>query len=173
MKYHHWLILGGITLLAGCAAAHPCIHGKGGVCLNARTMYGVTNHRDQVNPDKETLREDAMARKLLREPPSLADQTPNLHPNTAPTSGSSAQATGSSKISTSSAGVPGETPGSLMAPLQYPKPLITQPSVLRVWVAPYRGPEGNLHFPGVVYSILHPQHWDFAAGSARVPVPVE
>ena len=167
MKYRHWLILSAVTLLAGCAAAHPCIHGKGGVCLNARTMYGVTNHRDQVNPDKETLHEDAQARKLLKEPPSLADQTPNLHP------ASGVEAAGAVVPRTSSAGVPGETPGSLMAPLHYPKPLITQPSVLRVWVAPYRGPEGNLHFPGMVYSILHPQHWDFAAGSARSPVPVE
>ena len=160
-----WILLGVTALLAGCAAAHPCIHGKGGVCLNARTMYGVTNHRDQVNPDKETRHEDALARKLLRESPTQADQTPNLHPESTVDSGS--------VVHTSNAGVPGGNPGSLLAPLQYPRPLITQPRVLRVWVAPYRGPEGNLHFPGMVYSILHPQSWDFAAGSARVPVPVD
>ncbi len=162
-----WMLLGLTALLAGCGAAHPCIHGKGGVCLNARTLYGITNHRDQVNPDKKTLQEDALARKLLREPPSQADKTPNLHPDSDLESG------GVVVPQTSSAGVPGGTPGSLLAPLKYPKPLITQPRILRVWVAPYRGPEGNLHFPGMVYSILHPQNWNFAAGSARSPVPVD
>lgn len=169
MKMRHWILAGITGLLAGCGAAHPCIHGKGGVCLNARTMYGVTSDRDQVKPDKTTLKEDALARKLLRTAPTKEDQTPDLHPNSAPESSDDPAVTSSS----SADAAPGNPPGGLMAPLQYPKPLITQPKVLRVWVAPYRGPEGNLHFPGMVYSIIKPQTWSMGAQAAQVPVPVE
>jgi len=169
MKTKSILLVGITGILAGCAASHPCIHGKGGVCLNARTMYGITNDRDQVNPDKTTLKEDAEARKLLRSAPTKADETPNLHPNSAPESSGDPVA----PVSSSADAAPGDPPGGLMAPLQYPKPLITQPKVLRVWVAPYRGPEGNLHFPGMVYSIIRPQTWSMGAQAQQVPVPVE
>jgi len=167
-----WILIGLTTLLAGCGAAHPCIHGKGGVCIGPREVWGVTRHRDQVKPDKNTIKDQQLARKLLREKPSKKDELPSLHPGTASgetviqkTAETSAQ--GKDPVSTTDTGT-----ASLLAPLHYPKPLISQPKVLRVWVAPYRGPEGNLHFPGMVYSIITPQTWNFGQGSAHAQVPV-
>ena len=162
MKLHYALI-GAVVVLSGCAPAHPCIHGKGGVCVDPRSMWGITRHRDQVNPDKRTLKAQAEARKLLHSAPSKTDQLPNIDPQTAPTSGGLDNAKALQYTTNN-------TP--LQAETRYPKPLLTQPRVLRVWVAPYRGPDGNLHFPGMVYSIIQPQSWSLGQGSSRVPVPV-
>jgi conjugal transfer pilus assembly protein TraV len=124
-----------------------------------------------VNPDKNTIKDQQLARKLLREKPSENDKLPSLHPDTASgetviekTAQASAENDPASTRDTGSA--------SLLTPLHYPKPLISQPKVLRVWVAPYHGPEGNLHFPGMVYSIITPQTWNFGHGSAHAQVPV-
>ncbi|MBU2774236.1 type IV conjugative transfer system lipoprotein TraV [Acidithiobacillus ferrooxidans] len=152
-----------IIALGGCATSHPCIHGKGGVCVGPRETWGITRHRDQVNPDKRTLKAQNEARKLLHTSPSQRDQLPNIHPQTA----ASQQALDGAKTAQYTTG---NQP--LQAPTGYPKPLLTQPRVLRVWVAPYRGPEGNLHFPGMVYSIIQPQSWTLGHGSSHVPIPV-
>lgn len=159
------------VILSGCGASHPCIHGKGGVCVGPREVWGITRHRDQVNPDKSTIKEQALARKLLRTAPGKNDVLPSLHPATT-TSGTTVAdgGTSQSQATAPDSGNTGTAP--MMAPLHYPRPLISQPKVLRVWVAPYHGPEGNLHFPGMVYSIITPQTWTLGNGSAHAQVPV-
>lgn len=172
MKNRNWIFVGLTALLAGCGAAHPCIHGKGGVCVGPREVWGITRHRDQVNPDKTTIKEQRLARKLLRSNPDKKDKLPSLHPVTAESGG---EVIKGKNVKTSNADQGTTTnPGSanMLAPLHYPRPLISQPKVLRVWVAPYRGPGGNLHFPGMVYSIITPQTWNFGQGSAHAQVPV-
>lgn len=164
------LLMSATALLAGCGAAHPCIHGKGGVCVGPREVWGITRHRDQVKPDKNTIKDQALARKLLRAAPSKQDELPDLHPQKNPSAEQSTQ--GSPTDGQDPSPSTGTGSASLLAPLHYPKPLISQPKVLRVWVAPYRGPGGNLHFPGMVYSIITPQSWTLGNGSAKAPVPV-
>ena len=160
-----------VIVLSGCAASHPCIHGKGGACVGPREVWGITRHRDQVNPDKSTIKEQALARKLLRTAPGKNDVLPSLHPATA-ASGTTVAGGGTSQSQATVSGSGSTANAPMMAPLHYPRPLISQPKVLRVWVAPYHGPEGNLHFPGMVYSIITPQTWTLGQGSAKSPVPV-
>ena len=42
-------------------------------------------------------------------------------------------------------------------------PLLSQPIVLRVWIAPWEDASGNLRWPGYVFSELRPQRWRVGA----------
>ena len=172
------LILSAIAAasLAGCAAdPKPCDGTHGGLCVSSREMYGVTRNRDQVNPTKNVLKAQQEAGRLINSPPKAKDELPSIHPMS-PTSVSAVTPQKSNVTSglaggdsaASAASIPGDGPATaLYSPSLAPKPLLTQPRVLRVWIAPYEGVNGNLHFPGFVYTVIDPQHWVFGPGSDK------
>ncbi len=153
------------ALLAGCATTtrEACVHGKGGLCVSSREIYGATRNRDQINPDKNTLKAQQEAAKLIGSPPSSKDELPNIDAGP----GISTADTVSASEGSGSQGNGSTDPAALLQPPHYPRPLITQPRVIRIWIAPYQGPQGNLHFPGLVYSIVTPQQWAFGDDSQK------
>lgn len=143
-----------VVILSGCASVNPCNGKHGGICSAPREVYGVTNNRDQVNPTKRTLKNQHAVAKLLREKPTKNDLLPAIStPHIIQREGNSPALMGSD-----------------YAPLGGPKPLLTQPRILRVWIAPWSR-NGSLHFPGYVYTIVTPEKWAFAPAKGETPVP--
>ncbi|MDD2878641.1 MAG: type IV conjugative transfer system lipoprotein TraV [Acidiphilium sp.] len=170
------LALCSVTLLAACSSAHPCRDAKkdGGLCVGPREIYGLTDDRDQINPNKQTLKAQAEATKLLDQPPSAHDQLPLIDGSSGGYSGGNSgnqfgQSTNGVYAGT---GRPNGAPpqalaaatgsGSLGETLNNPRPLITQPKVMRVWVAPYVGRKGDLHVPGYAFVVVHKPRWRFS-----------
>lgn len=149
-------------ILAGCATTNPCAEKRNGICVSSREVYGITRNRDQVNPSNQTLKAQKEAAKLINTPPEAKDELPSIHPEH-PEDGAATAA------DESSSGPGGGNSGALLSSPHYPRPLITQPKIMRVWIAPYQGPEGNLHFPGMVYTIITPQEWAFGQNAQHAP----
>lgn len=176
------------SLLGGCASAvNPCKSKYGGLCTSPRAMYGVTRNRDQVNPPKDVLKNQQTAQKLINTPPKPSEKLPSI----VATKAMPAKASQSKLPSTVLGAVPaqkaGPGPGGVVDPPQphgpymtgyfggqnTPLPLLRQPKVIRVWVAPYVGENDQLHFPGYIYSVIQPRTWTFGYGSqsAKPPMP--
>jgi len=146
------------TLLSGCGVTNPCVGHHGGLCTSPRLIYGVTRNRDQVAPSKQTLRNQERAYQYLHEPPSSRDLLPSITPTLASSSASKtaiAQPLISSTTQSFSNG---------------PQPLLSQPHILRVWIAPWSH-DGTLHFPGYIYTIVTPEKWIFAPTNGKTPLP--
>ena len=154
--------LSSAILLAGCAA-HPCDGKHGGICTSPRLVWGVTRNRDQVNPTKQTLRDQQRAAKLLREQPSKKDILPSI------SDASILYKEPSNSVSTGSLSQRGSSSGPRSPTGEMP--LLTQPKVIRVWIAPWSH-ENTLHFPGYVYRVVQPEQWRFAPSRGTTPVPV-
>ncbi len=153
MTYKKILLAGMAIALTGCATTNPCDGKHGGICTPPREVYGVTDNRDQVHPTNETMEEQRRAIKLLHEKPSKRDILPAISPASILSQG-------------------GEV-GPLTQEYQAhkgPQPLLSQPHVLRVWIAPWSH-KGNLHFPGYVYTIVSPEQWVFAPHKGQTPIP--
>lgn len=176
----------GLSALGGCASAvNPCKDKYGGLCTSPREMYGVTRNRDQVNPTPDVLKNQEKARDLIKTPPKPSESLPSINPtNPLPAPGSSSPSAGllPSTVMSSDAQT-GSSLGGNVRPGPYatdafggqntPMPLLRQPKVLRVWVAPYVGSDNTLHFPGYIYSVIQPGTWTFgeASQAAQPPMP--
>jgi len=148
------------SLLAGCAT-NPCDGKHGGICTSPRLVWGITRNRDQVNPTAATLKDERQAQKLLREKPSKKDELPSISPHSIVSKGSVSQTVAG--YAETDASVPPGPSGQM--------PLLTQPRIIRVWIAPWS--HGNtLHFPGYVYRVVQPEQWRFAPPRGTTPVPV-
>lgn len=166
--------------LSGCASAvNPCKDEYGGLCTSPREMYGVTRNRDQVNPTKEVLANQKKAGVLINTPPAPSENLPSISPGKSSTPDKK-DLLPSSVLKNEGTGDPGgvvnvqgpyatDSFGGQNTPL----PLLRQPKVLRVWIAPYIGQDNNLHFPGYVYTVIQPGTWTFGASSegAQPPMP--
>lgn len=148
--------------LVGCAA-QPCDGKHGGICTSPRLVWGITRNRDQVNPTKQTLRDQNRADKLLHSPPSKKDVLPSISES------STVFKEPSAAVSVGSSGQRSSVAGPLSPTGQMP--LLTQPKVIRVWIAPWSH-ENTLHFPGYVYRVVQPEQWRFAPSGGTTPVPV-
>lgn len=141
------------VILSGCASVNPCDGKHGGACSPPREIYGATNNRDQINPTKRTIKEQDAITRLLREKPSKNDVLPSISaPHIISKEASSHPMTA-------------DYPS-----MSGPQPLLTQPRILRVWIAPWSR-DGSLHFPGYVYTIVTPEKWVFAPAGGETPVP--
>jgi conjugal transfer pilus assembly protein TraV len=155
-------------MLAACSSAHPCRDAKkdGGLCVGPREIYGLTSNRDQINPNKQTLKAQAQAAKLLDEPPSPHDQLPSIDDGVSGQNDDSTNGLSSAGLTSVGAApqviAAASAGGSLGAALNNPRPLLTQPKVMRVWVAPYVGRKGDLHYPGYSFVVIHRQRWRFS-----------
>ncbi len=147
------------AFLSGCGATNPCVGHHGGLCTSPRLIYGVTRNRDQVAPTKQTLRDQKLAGKYLREPPSARDVLPSITPSLAAATSRPDRGAAQPLISTVSANTP-----------TGPQPLLSQPHILRVWIAPWSR-NGTLHFPGYVYTVVTPEKWIFAPAKGKTPLP--
>jgi len=143
--------------LSGCSATNPCVGHHGGLCTSPRLIYGVTRNRDQVAPTKRTLQNQEKAYKYLHEPPSSRDLLPSITPTLASSGTKTAPA--QPLIS-----------GAMQDFSSGPQPLLSQPHILRVWIAPWSR-NGTLHFPGYVYTIVTPEKWIFAPAKGKTPLP--
>lgn len=152
-------IVAGMTLaagLAGCAATQPCDGKHGGLCAPSREIWGVTRNRDQVNPTPETVKAQERAARLIQEKPSKKDKLPPIS---------------TARIMRSEGGEsPAAMTGHAGALPAGPQPLLAQPRIEKVWIAPWSR-NGTLHFPGYVYTIVVPEHWVFAPSKGETPVP--
>lgn len=168
MKPTHYLTtlsmlsFGMVTLLLSGCAAHPCDGKHGGICTSPRLVWGVTRNRDQVNPTKNTLRDQNRARKLLHEKPSQKDLLPSISPVSMVSKGAKNGLTATVQ-DTALTGNPAIRHGQM--------PLLTQPRIIRVWIAPWSH-QNTLHFPGYVYRVVQPQQWKYASSRGTTPVPV-
>lgn len=144
--------------LAGCAATNPCNGRHGGLCAPSREIWGVTRNRDQVNPTAKTVEAQRDAARLIREKPSKNDKLPPISAINIIGKGGAAAA-GKGKL------LQGAYPAKTG-----PEPLLRQPKIEKVWVAPWT--RGNtLHFPGYLYTIVTPEKWVFAPARGETPVP--
>ncbi len=147
-----------LAALTGCAITNPCDGKHGGLCSAPREVYGVTNNRDQVNPTPKVLKAQRQAARLINEKPTSKDELPSIRPHQ---TYSSSHAGGSGPM----------TRQYQTSSMTGPRPLLSQPKVMRVWIAPWSH-KGNLHFPGYVYTIVRPEQWVFAPHKAVTPVPL-
>lgn len=141
------------VVLSGCASVNPCDGKHGGICSPPREVYGVTNNRDQVHPTKRTIKEQDAVAKLLRSKPTKNDLLPSISTHNIISHGPASHPMVSS-----------------YQPMKGPEPLLSQPRILRVWIAPWSR-NGSLHFPGYVYTIVTPEKWVFAPSNGETPVP--
>jgi conjugal transfer pilus assembly protein TraV len=175
-----------VAALGGCAAAvNPCKDKYGGLCTSPREMYGVTRNRDQVNPTPDVLKNQEKAGELINSTPKPSEKLPSIQPAhpLSPTAGASSPSGLLPSTVMSSELAQGSGPGGVVHPGPYatdsfggqntPMPLLRQPKVLRVWVAPYVGTDDTLHFPGYIYSVIQPGTWTFGQSShaAQPPMP--
>lgn len=151
--------------LSGCASVHPCDGKHGGICTSPRSVWGITRNRDQVNPTKSTLKTQKQAVKLLHQKPAAKDELPSISPGNTVNREAS--------LLRGPAVAAGSPPGPVGNP-QIAKgqmPLLTQPKVIRIWIAPWS--HGNtLHFPGYLYRVVQPEQWRYAPSRGTTPVPV-
>jgi conjugal transfer pilus assembly protein TraV len=182
------------------AAVNPCKNEYGGICVSPREVYGITRNRDQVNPTEAVAKTQAQAGHLINTAPQPADLLPSIHPARSVKAGPAQPGSDlpSVRMDESASDEPGQA-GEVLGgaeggdsgdglPVQghpymteklgradTPYPILRQPKVIRVWVAPYVGRDDNLHFPGFVYSVIQPKTWTFGYGSQRsapvVPSP--
>ncbi|MBN6739639.1 type IV conjugative transfer system lipoprotein TraV [Acidithiobacillus sp. MC6.1] len=152
------LLAGG---LAGCAATNPCEGKHGGLCAPSREIWGVTRNRDQINPTSDTIKEQEQAAKLIQEKPGKKDLLP-------PISTQNIMSVGAAK--TAAQGQAGPMTANAAGDHGGPEPLLTQPRIEKVWIAPWSR-NGTLHFPGYVYTIVTPEQWVFAPAKGETPVP--
>lgn len=155
------LALGVATLLLTGCATDACDGKHGGICTSPRLVWGVTRNRDQVNPTKRTLRDQNRARKLLHEKPSRRDRLPSISPTSKVIKGQTSS-TGSGALADSTSTNPPIRSGQM--------PLLTQPRIIRVWIAPWSH-QNTLHFPGYVYRVVQPEQWRYAPAGGTTPVP--
>ena len=198
MRNRTILLLGAIaaaSLLAGCASVtNPCKSKYGGLCTSPREMYGVTRNRDQVNPPKDVLKNQQRAQKLINTQPKPSEKLPSIVASKAMSRAAAPAAAAtpsgsklpSTVLAARSAQKPAPGPGGVVDPPQphgpymtgyfggqnTPLPLLRQPKVIRVWVAPYVGQNDQLHFPGYIYSVIQPRTWTFGYGSQSATPPM-
>jgi len=51
---------------------------------------------------------------------------------------------------------------------QQPLPIRSQATVMRIWVAPWEGKDGDLNVPGYVYTEIEPRRWELGNPSPKV-----
>jgi conjugal transfer pilus assembly protein TraV len=184
------VISSAVLSLAGCASAvNPCKDEYGGLCTSPREMYGVTRNRDQVNPPKDVLANQQKAGAMINANPAPSEKLPSISP-AKPQQGAAVTPAGAASGATTSL-LPsrvvsedqGAVGGEVMRPGPFatdafggqntPMPLLRQPKVVRVWVAPYVGADNTLHFPGYIYTVIQPGTWSFgeASQAAQPPMP--
>lgn len=175
---HTPLIVGliGIFVLGACSGPNPCGPNASGMCVDTRSVYGITNTRDQINPDKQTRVEQKKAQQLLDSPPASNEQLPNI--DAAGATGANPNGVPSTATTTAQNVAAGKPPGTLGAALQMPQPILTQPEIMRVWVAPWIDDEGSLHWPGYTFLVVKREEWRFGTpevqqSSVLTPLQVE
>lgn len=154
--------------LSSCSGPAPCGPNASGLCVDSRSIYGVTNNRDQVHPNAETRAEQKKAIKLLNSSPSASDQLPNIDGGAAPPVGTP-QANDQSGAATAG-GVSASTVGQMGnygAALNMPQPILTQPVVMRVWIAPWIDDQGDLHWPGYSFLVVKREQWRFGTQAVK------
>lgn len=183
------LILAGAASLSGCFSApvNPCEDKYGGICTSPRSVYGITNERDQVNPTAEVQANQTKAQEMLKTAPKPNEKLPDIS-----SSGSSAAdlpsnvmrrqqftgdlgvvapapvGRGGATVASPGAGSANAVGVTAVHPKQHvPAPILEQPKVVRVWVAPYVDNQDNLNFPGYIYSVIQPKTWNFGYGSEK------
>jgi conjugal transfer pilus assembly protein TraV len=145
-------------------------------------MYGVTRNRDQVNPVPDVRHNQEKASKLIRTPPAPSENLPSISgsPKDGPAVSAPSDRLPSDVMARQQDEALGgrvKTPGPYATDVfggqNTPLPLLRQPKVLRVWVAPYIGADNSLHFPGYVYTVIQPGTWTFgqASDGAQPPMP--
>lgn len=163
-------------VLGACAAVNPCKGKYGGLCASPREVYGVTRNRDQVNPTKATLKSQAKAERLINSSPKPTEELPSIdavNPHTLPSNVMehahvSADLGKVSAITPSQGGPISQIDGTHAVPY----PLLKQPQVARVWVAPFVDKQDQLHFPGYIYSVVKNDTWTFGKGSDKTTPPI-
>lgn len=159
--------------MTGCATAtDPCKDKYGGLCTSSREVYGVTRNRDQINPTDTVLKNQTKAGYLIKTPPGNSDELPSIAPVAGTDLGALKNKLPSTQVTATTTGSQG---GAVMVTGPYatdafggqntPQPLLRQPKVLRVWVAPYIGENNALNFPGFVYTVIQPGTWTFGQAS--------
>jgi conjugal transfer pilus assembly protein TraV len=178
------LIICAVSLnLGACAAVNPCKDEYGGLCASPREIYGATRNRDQINPTEQAKNSQAKAEKLINTAPTKEENLPSIHPdnpNTLPSNVMDKVQVSPDLGSISAAGVGpshdqalGDGPISALHDARnVPMPILKQPKVMRVWVAPFVDKNNQLHFPGYVYSVIQDKTWTFGEDSDKVTPPV-
>jgi conjugal transfer pilus assembly protein TraV len=163
-------------LVGGCAAVNPCKTKYGGICASPREVYGVTRNRDQVNPTEATRAAQARAGKLINAAPKADEELPSIdpkNPNTLPSNVMAHAHVSADLGKVSTQGPMGITPAQdgpisqINGGHSVPYPLLKQPQVMRVWVAPFVDKQDQLHFPGYIYTVLKDKTWTFGPGSDK------
>ncbi len=159
--------------LGACAAVNPCKDKYGGLCASPREIYGVTRNRDQVNPTEQTREKQDKAAELINAAPKKSEELPSIHPdnpNTLPSNVMEKVQVSPDLGSISAAGVGPAASGPITAlhdARSVPMPILKQPKVMRVWVAPFVDASNQLHFPGYIYSVVQDKTWTFGEGSDK------
>jgi conjugal transfer pilus assembly protein TraV len=171
------------SLSLGACAVNPCKSEYGGLCASPREIYGATRNRDQINPTAETRKNQDKAANLINSAPTSDENLPPIHPdnpNTLPSNVMEKVQVSSDLGSISAAGVgPGPSANLGEGPItalhdarNVPMPILKQPKVMRVWVAPFVDAHNQLHFPGYVYSVVQDKTWTFGEGSDKTTPPI-
>lgn len=177
------LLLSSSLVLGACAAVNPCKSEYGGLCASPREIYGATRNRDQINPTEATRKNQQKAEDLINTPPKKDEKLPSIHPdnpNTLPSNVMDSVQVSPDLGSISAAGV-GPRPKisgdegpitGLHDARNVPMPILKQPKVMRVWVAPFVDANNQLHFPGYIYSVVQDKTWTFGEGSDKTTPPI-
>lgn len=172
-----------LSALSGCFSApvNPCEDQYGGICTSPRSVYAVTNTRDQVNPTAEVQKSQERAAQMMKSPPSPNEKLPDLDAD-GPAADLPSNVMRRQKFrgdlgivapaSASGASGPASSGGAVGVSAVHPRqnvplPILEQPKVVRVWVAPYVDERDNLNFPGYIYSVIQPKTWNFGYGSEK------
>jgi conjugal transfer pilus assembly protein TraV len=163
-------------VLGACAAVNPCKNKYGGLCASPREIYGATRNRDQINPTAATLKSQKKAAQLINSAPKPSEELPSIdsvNPHTLPSNVMehthvSADLGKVSAITPEQGGPISQIDGAHSVPY----PLLKQPRVARVWVAPFVDQHDQLHFPGYIYSVVKNNTWTFGQGSDKATPPV-
>ena len=159
--------------LGACSAVNPCKTEYGGLCASPREIYGVTRNRDQVNPTEQTRKSQEKAGQLIHSAPKADETLPPIrpdNPNTLPSNVMDKVQVSPDLGSISAAGVGPAASGPITAlhdARSVPMPILKQPKVMRVWVAPFVDANNQLHFPGYIYSVVQDKTWTFGDGSDK------
>ena len=160
--------------LSACGAINPCKDEYGGLCASPREIYGATRNRDQINPTEQTKEKQAKAEKLINSPPAKDENLPSISPHNPNTLPSNAMEDVHVSPDLGEISAKGVGPSLGQGPItalhdarNVPMPILQQPKVMRVWVAPYVDNKNQLHFPGYIYSVTQDKTWTFGEGSDK------
>jgi conjugal transfer pilus assembly protein TraV len=151
-----------LAALGACSAATPGASGysctgvpDGVVCTSTRDMHGLTGERDRVHEaDLEALA--APGPQAAGAPAASAGASPARAAAPGPREG----------VIDAAAMAP--TPVAVFDPdaFRARQPRTAEPSVVRIWIAPWEDRNGDLRMPGHVFAEVRPRRW---ALSSRPP----